>query len=613
MPSKKFDHSSSQEAAEYDRDGWANAQEVAKQLEADYGALRTKQEKYEDAFFMDWKERPSDPSVKITVDPSPHNKIVGASRLMSRTSPSFELPKDQNDADAKAVSSKIETMAKTMWMRSNTIQGITVERELAFTGFLYDEVVLQVISTKDILAQVQKYEPKDKYDEARQKHRIAKAEANLKKTPFLFEPILPTGVMSLRSREGLDVFYSKRSMTVTAIKSDWGDAPGLKGKKPTELLNLCDLWQDGFRYVWIESEKEPLFADAYGLDFIPIIHEIPEGLSFYDKVERRRHPLLYGLIQSELWARKNLMLTILATNMEALGQANYIHEQGVENATVNVSHDVLGGIVEVEPGGKLYAMAKGWLDPAMLTWGETLNGMIDESTIFQQTLGEPIQGNPTFGANALMHQAGRLPLSPVQESLARACSKAMTIAFAWMKEKGFTTYEDEKRKEIKLSSKEIPDNLEFDVKVDIDLPQDVLQQAAVASQLSGGPDPLMPKEWTRTKILNEGQPEGLEETILKEQLMAALTQSYIQGVAQKLAQEMMAAEQAGMGGGQGMPPGGGQPVGPGPGPGGQMNPEMEAAMAQRNAASGGTPAMPGPVPPEAPMGPGEMPPEEGAI
>jgi hypothetical protein len=120
---------------------------------------------------------------------------------------------------------------------------------------------------------------------------------------------------------------------------------------------------------------------------------------------------------------------------------------------------------------------------------------------------------------------------------------------------------------IELDVSEIPDDLLIEAKLDVALPQDMMQQSTIAAQLKG----LASDSWIRENLLNEGQSDEMTKQIWTEQAMQAMYQQEVQTMLQKAqmqaqmeAQQQMAAMQ-----GQGM----GQPGMMGEMPqGGQMPP-----------------------------------------
>jgi len=366
----------------------------------------------------------------------------------------------------------------------------------------------------------------------------------------------------------------------------------------------------------VTGEGEPILAKPHGLTFIPIAYYSPEGSTVYKKPERQILPMLYPVIQSGVWQRQSLFLTVTATNAAAMMNAQFVHNQGSADAKVTIDHSVIGEIVEVPPGSNLQPLAKEIINPGLVQQYQMYQELMDESTIFDQTLGQPIQGNTTFSLNALMNQAGRLPLSPIQTGMSQLFSEAMGIAFRWLKIDGKSAISAKPGEIVEIDPGKIPAALTFDVTVDVDMPTDKLQQANTAIAISGAG--LASKEWNRTNILNIGQSDTEQSKIWREQMADQAAVTMFQPFLQQMMQKMgLMPQQPGQGGQ--VPPG--QEQGPTPDQMAQMQqqqqgptPEQMAQIqAMMQAQGGGQPMgeqgnQPGqPMPPVPPIPSGMMP------
>jgi hypothetical protein len=347
--------------------------------------------------------------------------------------------------------------------------------------------------------------------------------------------------------------------------------------------------------VWIDG-GDPLYCDEHGLDRIPFVSVIPEGNREYAEPERRSEPLLYGVYQSGIWQRQNMMLSALFTNMSALISAQFIHNQGTAGATIEIDHSVVGDIIEVEPGGQLSPMAKQVVDPQILAVWQMAGRIFEESTIYGQAMGQPVGSNAAYAMVSLLAQSGRLPLVGVQEMLGMALAELMDIALSWAKKDGLMVGD--------FDAREMPDNLGITCNVDVDLPQDKLQAANIARMISTGQDPLVSKDWARSNVLNVEQGDTMQRDIWAEQMAGLMVQTMAQQMVQKMQQPQ---PQPGPGmppGGQGMPPEMMQQM---------MMQQQQGEMPQgengQTIPQGLPPEMAGEVPPTMPPGMnGEMPP-----
>ena len=90
-----------------------------------------------------------------------------------------------------------------------------------------------------------------------------------------------------------------------------------------------------------------------------------------------------------------------------------------------------------------------------------------------------------YGARrvALLNQAGRLPLAGPQERLGWMIAELGEIALEWYRTQGQTYTYTEAGSRQELNPKDIPEDVELTANLDVNLPQDKLQAANVASIL----------------------------------------------------------------------------------------------------------------------------------
>ena len=553
--------------------GLEAAKVTASNLISTYSILRQNQADCENAYYMTPTETPAGNDLKLTFSPDPHNKVRGGIRLLSATSPTFNVPSEKNNEDTKQKSSLIESGANAMWAASNAVQGIVVESDEAYEGLLHGEMHLRVISTKDMLvaAQAAKTENKDPERVGILDADIAHAQEINSRVPYLFEPLDATTCYVVRGRRGLEAHYQRVETTVGDVLAAYGGNAerALAGQK-SYIRVWLNIFVDRLNtYVWAEGASEPILAGPHGLTFIPVAYYAPEGSSTASKPERKVLPFLYPVLKSGVWNRQNLFLTQGATAAALLMNATWIHTKGPGESDVHIDTSVMGGVIEVEQGGSLMPLAKDIINQQLVQQMQMYDNLMDQSTIFDQTLGQPLGSNATFSETALMHQAGRLPLNPIQKGMATLFADAMSIAFRWLKKDGKATVTSNKDgSSVEIDPAEIPASLNFEVTVDVNLPQDKMQQAQVADQLTQGPDPLVSKEWARTNTLNIGQSENEQAKIWKEQLANLAAQQVFPQFIQQLIQALgMAQTQPGGGPNpaetQGQPPQPGQPGQPG--------------------------------------------------
>lgn len=499
---------------DFDMKGWEQVKGEVADLESKRGVLRARFDKLEEIYFMDWKSK--DPNVSETISPDGRNKVDGASMLLTAAVPTFNVPKDKNNPDAEHLSSQMEKAANRMWAQSNSVQSTAVETDLAFSGFMYDEITARVISTKDMLNATKEAEKQAKqdatsYSKEYWKAEIEAAEQRSERTPYLFEALYPKIANPVWSRNEVLALYTKTEMRVADVRKDYGErgTKDLVTRKEWELVKVAEWFDKVYRYTWIDDASQPIYAEPHGLGFLPAASVKVKGKKFFDREERKNEPFLFSVLTSGIWPLQNAMLTAMANNVTALINSAFVFKpENAEAQLDTIRHEIIGNVIRAP--GSLTPLSKELINRDTIEMWQMIDGIFEESTIYGQALGERVGGNAPFSMVALLAQAGRLPIVPVQRALRLILAQLMEIAFRWWKAEGksYSYVAD-------FKPGDIPTVIDFDVEVEPDLPQDKVQMANVVQGLTGGEDPILPKRWGR-EFLGEGQSDEIQKEIWTE-------------------------------------------------------------------------------------------------
>lgn len=514
-------------------------QEV-KQRAADLqGSFSERNQQYseiEDMFFLNWGEeskiKRTIENVKVTLDPDPRNKLIGATRLLIASDPVFSVPGELNDPDAQSESEDLEKFAQRMWQAAGKVAGAPIHYDLALSAELYGEVHLAIISTKDILEAAQGQSPA----------HVARAERVAKRTPYLFEVWNPKDCFTEFDGMGLTTHYRRTNTTKRKIWNEFGDdAAHITGKGYEECVH-CEWWDLENHVVWVEG-FDPVLNEKHGLSYIPIVTAVTDGsTNLFFKPEEQRQPFLYAVNKSGLWNRQNLSLTVMFTMLHGIG-ANpmFLYKANQAGKELDIDWDVAGGYATIESNEDFGPLAKQIVDPNLWNSMEVADNLVSESTIYEQTLGEPLGKNAPYSMVALLSQAGRLPLVSPQRILGWVIGSAVEIAIKWLKEGNEAAATRYGGEVLELSPDQIPDDFEIEAILDVSLPQDDLQAANVANQLTEGDDPLVSQEWVLKNVLKVEQPSEMRNQIWREK---AGSLRFMQYIAHQLAMVQAKMQQA---------------------------------------------------------------------
>jgi hypothetical protein len=548
-------------------------QERAQYLKSLHSKRNLMDDRMEQAFLLSWDEetrtRRVMENVKITKHPGARNALLGAMRLLIASDPRFNVPRETNDEQAATESEPIEKFADVMWKMAGRVRQQPVHYDVVMSILTFAEAHIAVTKTADMVEAAK----------GGTKAAQVKAENIAALTPYVFDVWDPrTGYPEL-DNFGLTAFYREVATTSGTVLDQFGDAARSVFKdssKRYDAVTLCHFWDYENRFVWVNSQDRPLIQEKHGLPFIPVVVQVGEGSRIFSKPEYQRQPFLYTMIESGLWSRQNLMLTVLYTLAFAIGSNPlYVYQANQPGKQMTIDWSKPGGVAVIEANESLAPMLKQVLDPSLMTGYDISTRLAEESTIYGQTLGEPLGSNAPFSMAALMHQAGRLPLVVPQKLASWAIADAVKMALLWMKADGGKAKAGYKYKAAELKAADIPDSLDIEADLDIDLPQDMLQQANVYNLLTGGDNPAVSAEWGREKILKINRPKEVQKQIWSERAGLTEFMNYLQdqiAVMQQRQQppkQPLQQPQQMQGQPQGLPPemmqGGMQPPAPMPG------------------------------------------------
>lgn len=578
----------------------------AQDLKAVYNQRDLDFKEYEKYYNMTWEDEQSSKLRRtykvLTTSPDARNKVLGAVRLLVATDPQFQVESENLDKEQR---DELETSFNRWWVQSGRAAGRPLHYDMILSAMLYGEMHTAISPVKDML----------EYADKKHKPRLERV---YQATPLLMESWNPKNGYPEFDRLGLAAYYREVDTTVAQVVNDFGDlvpqniAKGNRYAK-VKLKTFYDL---DYCAIWADSEL--LWLSPHGYSEIPISVTLTDGSRIFDKPEEQRQPLLYSLLKSKLWEKQNMMLTIIYSMMFGMGANAMFKHWSINGEALNVDWSNPAGVAELTmtPDGKREDFEQVQVNPVSQAVWETYKlaeAKVSESTIYPQAMGGATERVTTFSEMSLLNQAGRLPLISTQRMGGEGIARVMELALGMMKADG----EKFERNGVKINPKDMPDDLQISVKLEVNLPQDRLSLANIAATLKERN--LVDDEWIQSNLLNVNNTSQMRRNIMKDQAMGALFGQFLQEKMAEIQQAQQQRQAADMG--QGMP-GGEQPGQPG------MNqvlpPEMQQqgqipppdlkqlammqAMRQSQAQQGGMTPPSGTMPQGAPMQGGMIPP-----
>jgi hypothetical protein len=551
-------------------------------LKASFSARDKLFESMDDMYLMDWgNPKQGGEQLGTTISPTARNSTIGAVRLVAAAVPMFKVEPDEKDVDADAAN-QIEDVAKVIWAQSSAVTGVSIHRDLALAAFLYAHPQAAVVLTEDLLEMAK----------GGSKASIRRAELVAEKTPALIRSLRPHVGYVQRDMLGMRAYYRAEEIDSGTIKNIYGaEAEKQLSSDDTRKVTLCEWWDLEYHAVWVDGSSAPLIFEEHELPFIPIASAISEGSELFDDVQYRFQPFLYTLNKSGLWDAQNLALTAGFQAVKDYGVGplyKYVATDDTSQLVIDYSGPVR--YAKIRTGESLDLMGEKIVDPVLFQMFNMSRELDQQSTIYGQTLGEPLGSGAAFSTVSMLSQAGRLPLTGPTDAVGKVITDITRIAFEWMAER--------KIKHPLLDKIKLPRSINIEGKLEIKMPADMVRNGQLAMSMTQGENPPVSTEWVQSNLLQESDPARMRRQILKERAYAALANAKIQ----QYVQSRMQAQQPQQPGAPGQPP-----AGPGGMPAGL--PPMPPEMSPQGQAGPLGPAQGVPMTePMQPGGPGGLPP-----
>lgn len=594
MADKKSKSSSSKNAlAAFDDIEFGQVKDHAEQMRSDDGARNTMFDSIDEMYLMTWSGRQGKKwkNAEIKISPDARNAALGALRLMVATDPIFNVI---HSTESQEKVEKLETGIQKIFDAAGRAAGNPVHYDALLSAILYSEMHMAITSTASLVKAAE--ENKDGVERAERMEMI---------TPFIIDVWNPKDGHAEFDYLGMTAYYREVDTSVSKLINTFGALvpDSTRAKKVTDTVKLSTFYDTKKTVIW--TDDGTLVYKEHGMPFIPVCVQYTEGSRLWYKNEESRQPLLYTLLKSGMWEMQNLVYSVIFTLIRDMGVTplyGHTTPQGMDGKPLEIDYDDHPAVVHMVAGETFAPMVnKGLIDPSVQQGLQIATQKGQESTIYPQALGAPIQGDSTFSELALLSQSGRLPLVSTQRRGGWGISQVMEMCLAMLKADGTSV----RAPYIDLAASDIPEYVQIETKLDVKLPQDKLQQANIAHMLTQGDNPLVSNEWARKEILNEGKSGNMDRQIWTEKAASMMFQMFMQ---QQIQQQQMAQQQAQqqamMQGQPGQPPMPGQPGQPPMQPGMEAGPMMSPGQGEM--IQGMPPQMGGMMPG---AGQGAMPPE----
>ena len=506
---------------------WKTNDTRLQKVKTRYGARDDQDNKIEKIFLMDWDTDKPDatkaPHIKHTVSPVSRSKALGAIRMLTATTPKIHVPFDKNDTLAKTNSEMIEKAALAILAQNARLRQNWAHYDMMTSAVLFGEFFVGIDLTVDMLANA----------EGTGKSAMKRMERIASITPAMYEVFDPRTCYPEYDEFGMSSIYRAVTTRVGTVIDRWGTRAfqaGLKNIDRAKTVEIYEFWDNVHHMVWTKGADKPLMFTEHDLPTIPIISQITDGSSIHSTETAKRQPFLYSVLKSGLADRQNLMMTIAFSTMFAIASnPTFKFTSKSKDRKLTPDYSVPGGFLHLLPGEDYAPLAKNAIDPSISNaWGWS-DDQITQATIYDAALGKAQGANVPFATTSILNQAGRLPLITLQRRGSLGIARILEATFELLKHAG------KKSKVIgsdggvlELNQDEIPEPLIIEANLDIDLPQDMKQNVALAQKaIEAG---LMDVETARQIFVNIEQNKEIDKKIVWDALGKAKLEMMIKNI-----------------------------------------------------------------------------------
>lgn len=503
-----------------DTEKFEELRERAKDLQNSYAERDEMFKEYEDMYLMKWDSNirgkaKSAGTTRLTISPTARNKILGACRLLYSQEPHFSVSAPgQSDEQVE----ELESSLRRWWSQAGHIGAKPIHYDMILSSCLYGEMHTAISLVDD-------YAKMNKDDKRVQK--ISRT------TPVLFHSWNPRNGYPEFDELGLSAYYR-------TVETDWSTVAQKyrtyieqteladSNAKRTSKVQLNTFYDLTHFAVWVDDV--PLYCAEHGLAQIPVDVTRTSGSGLFNDNEDKVQPMLYTLMKGNLWNHESLFLTVMYSQLFSIGVSPmYAYKSQENRAAPNIYEDNGVTLYVLGQNDSLDVLNnKGIMPPEIKSLADMTTNLIESSTIYSQAFGERGGGSATFSETSLLSQSARLPLIETQRLGGHGIGSTIELALATIRDRKINF----DRNGYKLKGANIPEDIEVKVKLNVDLPQERLQQANLGIMLKNSR--LVSDDYIHENILGIPNTNEMQRKIVEDQMAEGLIQFVTQEELRKL-------------------------------------------------------------------------------
>jgi hypothetical protein len=501
----------------------------------------------------------------------PSDDIATGARVLSKIKDNVTLQPLASSPEMKAEANKQEKTLEWTMDRVNKRRQGTVRNSVVRSSLKYDEVCVQVIDLDFQIKNKEALGAETKRDKAVRRYgRFVVNTYHPNEVHVQHSNMMPEAVVLVQMRKAIDVMreYGK-------------PAKGLKKKADNnENVILYDYWDYEDHVVWTTDKggggEDEIIRAEHDLPFLPWVARVG-GDIMESEQEHRRRPMLYATQRSGAWRTKNIVDSLMVSEVIAYaGSPRWIEEgdMPIDARSTEIESGEVGMVAQVTPRNTLKPAAPPVLDTNLQAISQFIKGNMSESSLSDVLKGGPMPAGTAFASLNLKTQTAIGALHPAQELAEAALADIYEMFLLWAEHTGedivgYGIGKKDLGAEYTIAADTIkPDAIYLSVSLTPDVPLDRQQKANVAMMLvqagiyskeramedMGITDPDQVTEEMFFERMTEARWQNMIDGMTMQQQMEMQMQAQAAQQQQQMGQEAMQNEMAGAPGGQGFNP-----------------------------------------------------------
>lgn len=478
--------------------------------------------------------------IRKSVDTRPSDAVAKATQIMSSRPPKLTMMPAINNPAGRERANMIERVLKWNLTQIDRRRPVGVVSDVFESAVLYGAVALTLTDLDHQIQVVESEEMQKRLQRARRSGR------------FVVNTYNPMDVHVRRSSMGVECVLLAQERPAYEVVAEYPMAAkalkaSVESGKNVEFFHYLDYETTA---IWVRSDGS---SDKALMP--PTNHDLPfmywvammGGTTLDAQEEHRYRPMLYPVYRSDEWETKNVVDTLMVSDVIWKALAPVIMVQNAADDVAYETGDPLRRVLQLPYGASGAALPQQQVDPALFTISQEFANRMQDSTVSTLMNGGEVASGTSFATLNLATQNALGALKPAKELTEKALAEMFTLMLLWTSYTGIPLGGRMDAKRSPLYAREYvidpltidEENIYINVELDPDEPTDKLQRANTANLLKN----LGYSNTSALEDMGVEDPEQEMDRSFEERIDQHMLEMFITTQQQELQMQMQLASQ----------------------------------------------------------------------